>query len=64
MIECGLIPTIQTGFYCDDPKISYKFRGDTINTTVLLSFTFLAPLLGVSLKSVLEDLKIQKSHIQ
>jgi len=48
MIEYGLIPTIQTGFYCDDPKISYKFRGDTINGTVLLSFTLLVPLLGVS----------------
>lgn len=47
MIEYGLIPTIQTGFYCDDPKISYKFRGDTINSTVLLSFTLLVPLLGL-----------------
>ncbi|XP_021923139.1 phospholipid phosphatase 3-like isoform X1 [Zootermopsis nevadensis] len=46
MIEYGLIPTIQTGFYCDDPKISYKFRGDTISITILLTFTFLAPLLG------------------
>lgn len=63
MLEYGLIPTIQTGFYCDDPKISYKFRGETINGTVLLSFTLLVPLLGVSCKSVLEDFKIQKSHV-
>jgi phosphatidate phosphatase len=48
MIEYGLIPTVQTGFYCDDPKISYKFRGDTISITTLLTFTILVPFIGVS----------------
>lgn len=47
MIELGLMPTVQTGFYCDDPKISYKFRGDTISLTFLLSFTLLAPFFGL-----------------
>jgi phosphatidate phosphatase len=63
MIEYGLIPTIQTGFYCDDPKISHKFSGDTINGTILISFTFLIPLFGVSWQLVLEDFKKQKSYI-
>jgi phosphatidate phosphatase len=48
MIEYGLIPTVQTGFYCDDPKISYKFRGDTISITTLLTITFLVPFIAVS----------------
>lgn len=48
MIEYGLIPTVQTGFYCDDPKISHKFRGDTISITTLLCFTILLPFIGVS----------------
>jgi phosphatidate phosphatase len=56
MMEYGLIPTVQTGFYCDDPKISYKFRGDTISITVLLSFTLLVPFIGVSYKKVLQEL--------
>ena len=54
MIEYGLIPTVQTGFYCDDPKISYKFRGDTIGITLLLSLTFLGPFIGVSWSSILD----------
>lgn len=47
MIEYGLIPTVQTGFYCDDPKISHKFRGDTISITTLLTFTILVPFIGL-----------------
>ncbi|PSN53890.1 hypothetical protein C0J52_02445 [Blattella germanica] len=47
MMELGLCPSVQSGFYCDDPKISYKFRGDTISLTVLLVGTIFAPLIGL-----------------
>ncbi|KAJ9585411.1 hypothetical protein L9F63_002794 [Diploptera punctata] len=65
LIELGLVPTVQTGFYCDDPKISYKFRGDTITLTILLVVTFLAPFIGLwvieSCSYSIDDYEVCKS---
>lgn len=50
LMEFGLLPDLQNvGFYCDDPKINYKFRGDTIGIKTLLGVTIFLPLAVISL---------------
>ncbi|XP_022188348.2 phospholipid phosphatase 1 [Nilaparvata lugens] len=50
LMEFGLLPDLQNvGFYCDDPKIKYKFRGDTIGIKTLLGVTIFLPLAVISL---------------
>ncbi|KAG8228311.1 hypothetical protein J437_LFUL007029 [Ladona fulva] len=44
LVEFGVVPNSQNGFYCDDPSISFRFMGDTITITVLLLGTFLLPI--------------------
>ncbi|XP_075216269.1 phospholipid phosphatase 3-like isoform X2 [Lycorma delicatula] len=45
LMEFGLLPDLQNiGFYCDDPKINFKFTGETINAKTLLLVTSLLPL--------------------
>ena len=46
--ELGYIPNQQVGFYCNDPKISYKFTGDSISAAALLVTTIVMPALVVS----------------
>ncbi|XP_066143557.1 putative phosphatidate phosphatase isoform X2 [Euwallacea fornicatus] len=41
LLELGYIPATKTGFFCQDPTLSFKFTGDTINTTTLLVGSFL-----------------------
>nr|CAD7594122.1 unnamed protein product [Timema genevievae] len=48
--EFGLIPNSKLGFYCDDPKISHKFNGDTITLSTLLILTTLVPFLMAGYK--------------
>lgn len=36
LLELGYIPATKSGFYCQDPSLSYKFTGDTITATTLL----------------------------
>lgn len=44
-MEFGLLPDVQNiGFYCDDPKIKFKFNGETISAKTLLLVTALLPL--------------------
>ncbi|XP_067002703.1 phospholipid phosphatase 1 isoform X2 [Anabrus simplex] len=43
LTEFGLIPNKQSGFYCDDPKITFVFRGDTISLSTLLTGTICIP---------------------
>ncbi|OXU20040.1 hypothetical protein TSAR_001345 [Trichomalopsis sarcophagae] len=43
--ELGLIPGQKVGFYCNDPKISFKFTGDSVPTVALMVATILAPAL-------------------
>ncbi|XP_071454706.1 phospholipid phosphatase 3-like isoform X2 [Hetaerina americana] len=45
LVEFGVIPNNQNGFYCDDPSIAFQFMGDTITITVLLLGTFLLPII-------------------
>ncbi|KAK7864693.1 hypothetical protein R5R35_010952 [Gryllus longicercus] len=47
LAESGLVPGTKAGFFCDDPAISFRFRGDTVSLTTLLATTALAPLLVV-----------------
>ncbi|XP_047348921.1 putative phosphatidate phosphatase isoform X2 [Vespa velutina] len=44
LLEFGNIPHNQIGFFCNDPKLSFKFRGDTISVIVLLSVTAFLPI--------------------
>ncbi|XP_078046863.1 phospholipid phosphatase 1 isoform X1 [Augochlora pura] len=44
LLEFGTIPQQHIGFQCNDPKISFKFNGDTISITVLLVGSFVIPL--------------------
>ena len=46
--ELGLIPNQKTGFYCNDPKISNKFSGDTVSALTLALVTVIAPAIVVS----------------
>ncbi|XP_076647460.1 phospholipid phosphatase 1 isoform X2 [Halictus rubicundus] len=45
VLEFGTVPQQRIGFYCNDPKISLKFRGDTISLALLLSGSILVPFL-------------------
>lgn len=46
-VEYGYMPSPRTGFYCNDPKINFKFRGDTVTIGVLLAGSFVLPLLAL-----------------
>lgn len=35
-MEFGFIPDARLGFKCQDPSISYPFKGDTVTMTILL----------------------------
>lgn len=41
----GRLPNQTIGFYCEDPKISHKFTGDTITVPWLFGTTLLVPLI-------------------
>lgn len=40
LIEIGIFPHVQRGFYCDDRSIAFKFTGDTISTGLIISSIF------------------------
>ncbi|XP_053989535.1 phospholipid phosphatase 1-like isoform X1 [Hylaeus volcanicus] len=44
LLEFGTVPQQRIGFYCNDPKISFKFLGDTISISLLLTVSLLLPL--------------------
>ncbi|KAK3927145.1 Phospholipid phosphatase 1 [Frankliniella fusca] len=46
-VEYGYMPSPRTGFYCNDPKINFKFNGDTVTIGILLSGSFIFPLLAL-----------------
>jgi len=49
LVEFGTIPHLQSiGFSCGDPKISYKYKGDTVEPHVLILVTLIIPYLTVS----------------
>nr|XP_034181316.1 phospholipid phosphatase 1-like isoform X1 [Osmia lignaria] len=45
VLEFWTLPQQGIGFYCNDPKISFKFMGDTISMTLLIVGCLLMPLL-------------------
>ncbi|XP_058804747.1 phospholipid phosphatase homolog 1.2 homolog isoform X7 [Phymastichus coffea] len=45
--ELGWIPNQKVGFYCNDPKISFKFTGDSISMATLLVVSIVVPALVV-----------------
>ncbi|XP_076161974.1 phospholipid phosphatase 1 isoform X2 [Ptiloglossa arizonensis] len=45
VLEFGTIPQQRIGFYCNDPKISFKFLGDTISITLLITGCLLTPII-------------------
>ncbi|XP_032691135.1 phospholipid phosphatase 2-like isoform X2 [Odontomachus brunneus] len=47
VLEFGAIPYKQLGFFCNDPKISFKFTGDTISMALLLISVFTIPLIVI-----------------
>ncbi|KAI4499952.1 hypothetical protein M0802_004822 [Mischocyttarus mexicanus] len=45
LLEFGNIPRNQIGFFCNDPKLSFEFTGDTVSVAVLLSVTAVMPII-------------------
>ncbi|XP_043605584.1 phospholipid phosphatase 1-like isoform X1 [Bombus pyrosoma] len=45
VLEFGTVPQQHIGFYCNDPKISFKFMGDTISITLLIVGCLLIPII-------------------
>ncbi|XP_015180219.1 PREDICTED: lipid phosphate phosphohydrolase 1-like isoform X2 [Polistes dominula] len=43
LLEFGNIPRNKIGFFCNDPKLSFKFTGDTVSVAVLLTVTAVMP---------------------
>lgn len=49
LVESGIIPNLQSiGFVCGDPKINFKYKGDTVEPHILLLVTLIVPYLTVS----------------
>ncbi|XP_048523177.1 phospholipid phosphatase homolog 1.2 homolog isoform X4 [Dendroctonus ponderosae] len=56
LLELGFIPATNTGFYCKDSSLSFKFTGDTISaTTLLVSNLLVVPLLVLFLSEYLRN---------
>ncbi|XP_026667834.1 phospholipid phosphatase 1-like isoform X2 [Ceratina calcarata] len=45
VLEFATVPQQHVGFYCNDPKISFKFMGDTVSMTSLIVGSVLMPIL-------------------
>ncbi|XP_023940630.1 phospholipid phosphatase 2 isoform X2 [Bicyclus anynana] len=43
LFELGVIPHYKNGFFCNDPALSFPFRGDTVSTEVIVSTIILLP---------------------
>ncbi|XP_011493837.1 PREDICTED: uncharacterized protein T28D9.3-like [Ceratosolen solmsi marchali] len=59
--ELGFIPSQKIGFYCNDPKISYKFTGDTVSSVMLIVITVTLPALVVTLQMWVTELAYYNS---
>ncbi|XP_077268693.1 phospholipid phosphatase 1 isoform X2 [Temnothorax americanus] len=47
ILEFNVTPYQQIGFFCNDPKISFKFTGDTISMALLIGFSISLPLVVI-----------------
>ncbi|XP_029154884.1 phospholipid phosphatase 3-like isoform X2 [Nylanderia fulva] len=45
ILEFNVVPNQQIGFFCNDPKISFKFTGDTISMSLLIILSVSLPLI-------------------
>ncbi|XP_061936692.1 phospholipid phosphatase 1 isoform X1 [Apis cerana] len=45
VLEFRAVPRQYIGFYCNDPKISFKFKGDTISNSFLIFGCLLIPII-------------------
>ncbi|XP_026493081.2 phospholipid phosphatase 2-like isoform X1 [Vanessa tameamea] len=43
LFEFGVIPHYKSGFYCNDPALSFPFKGDTVKMEVIMSTIILLP---------------------
>nr|QDR50977.1 wunen-like protein 2 [Heliconius melpomene] len=53
LFELGVIPHYKSGFYCNDPALSFPFTGDTVSMGVILSTIILLPFVMVFLTELL-----------
>jgi len=52
LIESGSVQNFRSiGFFCGDPKISYKYNGETVGGHVLMLVTIIVPCITVSGKT-------------
>lgn len=54
-LEWGLIPQTKQGFYCNDPTLSFPYRGDTISISTLLVVSVFGPLFVIILIEALRE---------
>lgn len=54
-LEFGVIKQTKQGFYCNDPSISFAYRGDTISLTTLLVVSLFGPFLVIALTEWLQQ---------
>lgn len=48
LFEFGVIPHYKNGFYCNDPALSFPFKGDTLSMEIIVSTIILFPFALVS----------------
>lgn len=53
LLEYGIIPSVQQGFYCDDPVISHKYTQETISAVTLGITALILPTIMVLLTEFL-----------
>ncbi|XP_013163220.1 PREDICTED: lipid phosphate phosphohydrolase 2-like isoform X1 [Papilio xuthus] len=41
--ELGIFPQHKSGFFCNDPALSYKFTGDTVSAAVIVTSIIVSP---------------------
>ncbi|XP_056639598.1 phospholipid phosphatase 2-like [Diorhabda sublineata] len=63
LLEFGVIPSVQQGFYCEDPVISHKYRQETISPVTLGVTAFLLPTIMVLLTEFLVTESIKNINI-
>ncbi|XP_044739692.1 phospholipid phosphatase 1-like [Chrysoperla carnea] len=61
-MEREWFPSKRGGFFCNDPKISYKYTGDTITTPLLLSITILLPIVFFYICELVVYIPLNSSH--
>ncbi|KAM3960274.1 phospholipid phosphatase 2 [Aphomia sociella] len=44
LFELAVIPGYKAGFYCNDPKLSFPFKGDTVSMVAIMVGTLVIPL--------------------